>query len=272
MKFLLMILFVAVAYANNPEENIGVDNPNLFEGDMILTDAQRMAAEMGLDIDNPTARAGGSSAMAAIRAGMKMWTDNTCITFKQRSNEYAYAHFYKGGGCSSNVGRTGRRQQISLAGGCWHAGIVAHEIGHALGFYHEQSRPDRDSYVTINWNNIISNMKFNFNKYTRSTIDSLGTSYDYGSVMHYGSRAFSKNRRPTITPKTPGVTLGNRSYLSRTDIHQMNLMYRCSSVVPPPPPGDCKDTGKYCYYHVPRGDCKTDPIVRQKCRKGCKLC
>ena len=39
-------------------ENIGVDNPNLFEGDMILTGAQRMAAEMGLDIDNPTGRAG----------------------------------------------------------------------------------------------------------------------------------------------------------------------------------------------------------------------
>ena len=49
--------------------------------------------------------------------------------------------------------------------------------------------------------------KFNFNKYNRGTIDSLGTKYDYGSVMHYGSRAFSKNGRPTIVAKQSGVSL-----------------------------------------------------------------
>ena len=38
-------------------ENAGLDNPDLFEGDMILTHEQRMAAEMGLDIDNPVGRA-----------------------------------------------------------------------------------------------------------------------------------------------------------------------------------------------------------------------
>ena len=50
-------------------------------------------------------------------------------------------------------------------------------------------------------------MEFNFNKYGRSTIDSLGTPYDYESVMHYASKAFSRNGRPTIVAKKPGVSL-----------------------------------------------------------------
>lgn len=45
----------------------------------------------------------------------------------------------------------------------------------------------------------------NFRKYSRSTIDSLGTKYDYGSIMHYGSKAFSKNGRVTIKVKRSGV-------------------------------------------------------------------
>ncbi|KAJ7393129.1 hypothetical protein OS493_008429 [Desmophyllum pertusum] len=109
---------------------------------------------------------------------MEEWTSKTCITFKKRTNERGYANFKLGSGCSSYVGRTGSRQDINLARGCWHRGIVAHEIGN----------------------------KFNFNKYNRGTIDSLGTKYDYGSVMHYGGRAFSKNGKPTIVSKQSGET------------------------------------------------------------------
>ena len=50
-------------------------------------------------------------------------------------------------------------------------------------------------------------MEFNFNKYDRSKIDSLGTPYDYNSVMHYDSKAFSKNGRPTIVAKKTGVSM-----------------------------------------------------------------
>lgn len=57
--------------------------------------------------------------------------------------------------CSSPVGyRYGRRNDISLGGGCQYLGTTMHEIGHSIGLYHEQSRPDRDRYVRIIWNNI----------------------------------------------------------------------------------------------------------------------
>ena len=56
----------------------------------------------------------------------------------------------------------GGGQVLSLqAGGCTYIGTVAHELIHALGFFHEQSRNDRDTYVTVNYANILSGLYFN---------------------------------------------------------------------------------------------------------------
>jgi hypothetical protein len=57
--------------------------------------------------------------------------------------------------CSSLVGHFGGGQQVSLGPGCLYKGIVEHELMHACGFWHEQSRGDRDGYVSILWNNIM---------------------------------------------------------------------------------------------------------------------
>jgi hypothetical protein len=55
------------------------------------------------------------------------------------------------------VGRTGNgEQRLSLGQRCWYLGIVIHELGHAIGFWHEMNRPDRDSWIYVYWNNIIS--------------------------------------------------------------------------------------------------------------------
>ena len=46
---------------------------------------------------------------------------------------------------------------------------------------------------------------FAFEKYNRSVVDSLGTPYDYLSLMHYDAYAFTKNGLPTILTKQPEV-------------------------------------------------------------------
>ena len=106
-----------------------------------------------------------------------------------------------------------------------------HELLHALGFYHEQSRPDRDDYIRILWNNIIPDLKYNFNKATNGNM--LNAPYDTCSLMHYGPMALSANGKPTIilkrNPVSPNTcpTIGNRNYLSNIDIRQLNTFYEC---------------------------------------------
>ena len=57
--------------------------------------------------------------------------------------------------CASLLGHLGDKQVVSLQRfGCVRHGIIQHELLHALGFYHEHTRSDRDKYVRINWENI----------------------------------------------------------------------------------------------------------------------
>ncbi|CAF4225973.1 unnamed protein product, partial [Rotaria sordida] len=79
-----------------------------------------------------------------------------------------------------------------------------------LRFYHEQSRPDRDSYVKVNWQNIQSDMAFNFDKYDNTVVNTLNTPYDYASIMHYEKTAFSINYLPAIEPTQTNKKIGQR--------------------------------------------------------------
>lgn len=146
--------------------------------------------------------------------------------------------------CWSSIGRRGGAQVLSVGKRCGQIGIMIHEIGHALGLWHEHSRPDRNEYITIRWDNIEPLRYKNFARSSVDAIDSLGTPYDIGSIMHYGATSFGRRdphtglKRTTIElvdkDRQPGVKMGQRLALSSTDIQQMNLLYRCSK------------TGKYC--------------------------
>ena len=81
--------------------------------------------------------------------------------------------------CYSSVGRQGGRQKVSLGHGCVLEKFIIHEFMHVAGFYHEQSRSDRDKYVRINYANIKPDKKNDFLKYTSEQIQDFGEPYDY---------------------------------------------------------------------------------------------
>lgn len=63
--------------------------------------------------------------------------------------------------CCSFVGRELRgAQAISIGKNCDKFGIVVHELGHVIGFWHEHTRPDRDNYIQILSENIKESKAF----------------------------------------------------------------------------------------------------------------
>lgn len=111
-----------------------------------------------------------------------------------------------------------------------------HELGHALGFYHEHQRPDRDEYISVLLENVQTKHRGKFEK--RMDVSSLGSSYDYGSIMHFGLSDYSVNPNlQTLRPLSvfDGL-IGQRKRLSVSDQEQINDVY------------SCPDIGKYVIY------------------------
>jgi hypothetical protein len=224
-----------------------VEGKAMFEGDIVLGDISDAQADeagnavlfsvgiSGQQFRWPDGRVPfevdpGLPNQQRVTQAIAHWEANTGIRFVARNAGNAsqfndFVRFVPGGGCSSMVGRRGGRQDITLGPDCT-LGNAIHEIGHAVGLWHEQSREDRDNFVQIMFANIDPAMQHNFNQHV-SDGDDLGA-YDFGSVMHYPPNAFSINGQPTIVPRQalpPGVTLGQRAGLSPGDIAGVRAMY-----------------------------------------------
>jgi hypothetical protein len=155
------------------------------------------------------------------------WEAHTPIRFP-RYNPAVHNNFIRivpgpsSGACFSQVGMHTGEQTVQLASGC-QFGQVLHELGHAVGLWHEQSRTDRNNYVCILWENVEPRFRHNFDQQTSNGID-VGP-YDYDSIMHYDAYAFSVNGRPTIHPFSSGARVGQRTRLSQGDIAAVRKIY-----------------------------------------------
>ncbi|KAF0290385.1 Blastula protease 10 [Amphibalanus amphitrite] len=218
----------------------------LFEGDILLSKEQRLSRK-GLLSQTWTngvvpfvITSSSSSESSVILAAIAHWEAVTCITFQQKPESYSggpHVRFIKSDGCWSAMGMTNSSsgQLLSVGDGCQYLGVVAHEIGHAIGFFHEQSRGDRGSHVTVVWDNIKSDMAFNFRIETAAQW--LGVPYDLGSLMHYGGFGFTSNGFPTIVTNDilQSGLIGNLEGLSHRDKHLASLMYLCDDSCSSPP-------------------------------------
>ncbi|XP_045454356.1 uncharacterized protein LOC123663734, partial [Melitaea cinxia] len=105
---------------------------------------------------------------------------------------------------------------------CLSQGEITHEIMHILGFSHEHTRPDRDRYITIMWENIKPGYKKYFDVGKEDYLSNLP--YDYNSVLHYPPRAFSKNGQVTIVTES-GTKIGQRDGFSELDVEKIRMIY-----------------------------------------------
>jgi len=216
---------------------------------------------------------------ANIDRAFKEYEKNTCIRLVPRDQTNAdlypnYISFVKEGGCWSWVGNQRRgKQKLSLDRGCtWDVGTPIHEIMHALGYYHEQSRPDRDNYVDVFFDNIDPQDKaHNFNKCTGCTTQN--EPYDFDSVMHYQRTAFGKGKVTLAKKGCPSCQLGQRNGFSALDIKGLNDLYGCGDTVVTEKPDTCakEDLNTNCPYWTNQGFCtgKYGPYMQKNCFKSC---
>jgi Astacin (Peptidase family M12A)/Galactose oxidase, central domain len=158
-----------------------------------------------------------ASNRTAMRAAMNALESVAAVHFVVRTGAGNHLHCQDSGGNNSQVGMVGGSQIVNIYN--WdYQYIMCHELSHALGVWHEQSRPDRNDYVTINTGNIIQGLGYNFDVEDAA----MQGPYDFDSIMHYDQFAFSSNGEPTITVLPPNEQwadlIGQLSHLSAGDI------------------------------------------------------
>ncbi|XP_058445731.1 zinc metalloproteinase nas-14-like [Malaya genurostris] len=166
---------------------------------------------------------------------MNMISSVSCVRFRLKtSNQVDFIQITSElSGCWSDTGRQSPITQLNLGPECFSSvGTPLHELMHSLGFLHQHTRPDRDQYVSVLYENIIQRPEilFNFEIIDPWTGLAFPLPYDFESIMHYTPAMYSRdpNRLPTIMPRKsyiPAETIGQRNQLSTLDIIGINFLY-----------------------------------------------
>ena len=153
-----------------------------------------------------------------IHAAIEEWNAKTVISLFPRTDEPSYVRFEmvdSGHPCSAFVGYiTNSPTKVFLPPNCNTAGVT-HEIGHAVGLFHEHQRPDRDSFFAVPTDSL--QLGFDGAEWAAHAGDQVSGPYDYRSIMHYWSR------RAISIPR--GIRFGFTGSLSAGDIDGVARLY-----------------------------------------------
>lgn len=194
----------------------------------------------------------------------------TCLNFIRRNYHNDYIDIVKKYVCASYVGRQRNSQKLYLSPLCaMNIGNVMHELIHAVGFFHEHSRMDRNNFITINWDNIDMGDYLHFKNRNLGHVTTYDMFYDYDSLMHYGPYYFSKNGNVTIETKndTDQTRIGQREKLSEIDIRRINVHYKCNTKH-----FGCIDKEISCKNSTLDVICKQRVVREKVCPKSCDRC
>jgi Astacin (Peptidase family M12A)/Divergent InlB B-repeat domain len=233
-------------YRGMPVTYVVKDGKAIFQGDIVLEKvspigpqgvqsnsfgvdyAQYLWPKVGNQYQIPYVITSGTGDLSTLNSAIAQFNSTfSNIQFVAYTTQTDYVNFYfdpnnYSGECEATVGRAGGEQQVGGSGSCTLPTIL-HEMGHTIGLWHEQSRPDRDTYVSVNYDNLIKASISNFNQIYDNAQET--TLFDYASIMEYPAFSFTRNGGPAIESIPAGIPLSNQTGYSTADIDGIERLY-----------------------------------------------